>query len=204
MRPMGARLGCILVNAAVAALIAGGCSSSLEPATATPRPVPTATATPAPTPSPTPTATPTSVPTATPVPPPTPTPTPTSEPPDVLFRYTSAVQLLQAAQYEEAIPQFGIVIRVLPDFAQAYHGRGLAYYRSETPQEELALEDFTKAIELKPDFADAYRNRGVLYINRSDLRRAAADLQMALELYTKAGDIVKAAEVLSLLTGEEP
>lgn len=124
-------------------------------------------------------------------------PTATSQPPDVLFRYTNAVQLLRAAQYEDAIPQFSIVIRVLPDFAKAYHWRGLAYYNDD--QEKLALSDFNKAIELKPSFADAYRNRAVLYLNRGNIEQATLDLEKALQIYRDAGDNESMNEILDLL-----
>ena len=154
------------------ALILAACSTAAPAPEATPTATPVAT----PTPVPTPTATPT----------PEPTPTATSAPSNVLFRYTAAVRLLRAAQYEDAIPAFDIVIRVLPNFSEAYHGRGLAFYHNE--QEAPALEDFNKAIELKPDYADAYRNRGVLYLNSGDVFNGTADLQMALDLYVAAGD----------------
>ena len=128
---------------------------------------------------------------------PTIAPTPTTEPPDALFPYTRAVQLLRAAQYEDVIPQFAMVIRILPDFAQAYHGRGLAYYHDE--QLELAIEDFNKAIELKPDFADAYRNRGVTYLNSGNIIRGTLDLQKALSIYEESGDSFAVKDLNRLL-----
>ena len=138
-----------------AALIAAACSTT-TPATPTATPVPVPTATPTPVPTPLLTATPT----------PEPTPTATAEPPDVLFRYTQAVRLLRAAQWEDAIPAFDIVLRVLPDFAEAYHGRGLAFYQNE--QEEPALEDFNKAIELKAGLRRRVQEQGSAL---SELRR---------------------------------
>lgn len=128
---------------------------------------------------------------------PTIAPTPTAELPDALFPYTRAVQLLRAAQYEDAIPQFGMVIRILPDFAKAYHGRGLAYYHDE--QLELAIEDFNKAIELKPDFADAYRNRGVTHLNSGNIIRGTLDLQTALSIYEELGDSFAVRDLNRLL-----
>lgn len=125
------------------------------------------------------------------------TPTPTAE--RVLFTYTYAVQLLTAAMYKEAVPQFSVVIRQLPDYAQAYHGRGLAHYHEE--QYALALEDFNKAIELKPDLAVAYRNRGILHVSMNSMFRAAADLEKALELYEATGQRRQAEDIRALMTG---
>ena len=195
---MTRRLAGIALSLVALLVLASACSSP-EPAptaTAVPTALPTATATPEPTPLPSPTPEPTGTPT------PEPTVTATPEPPDVLFRYAFAVRLLDSAQWPEAVQEFDIVIRVLPEFAQAYHGRGLAFYNDE--KEELALEDFTKAIELKPDFADAYRNRGVLHLNVRRIPEGVADLREARRLYLEAGITAEAAEVERLIDSAGP
>ena len=163
-----------LTAAAMAALVLA-CSQPPEP---TPMPSPThePTAAPAPTPEPEPT----------PTPEPTPSPEPTSEPPDMLFRYLQAVQLLNAAQYEDAITSFDIVLRVLPDLAIAYNYRGVAYYHEE--QYELALEDFDKSIELKKTSPTPFLNRATLHDKLGNTRLAIEDLEAALELYREAGN----------------
>ena len=94
------------------------------------------------------------------------------------------------------------MIRRLPDFAEAYHGRGLAYYHNE--QEPLALEDFTKAIELKPQFADAYRNRAVTYLNRGEVRKAVLDLTAAMALFQEKGDLRAVEDIRRMIGQTEP
>ena len=148
----------------------------------TPEPTPVPTQPPEPTPTPAPTATP--EPTVTPEP--TPTPEPTAEPPDMLFRYTQAVQLLNAAQYEEAISSFDIVLRVLPDLAIAYNYRGVAHYHEE--QYDLALEDFDKSIELKKTSPTPFLNRATLHDKLGNTRLAIEDLEAAMELYRESGN----------------
>ncbi len=160
---------------ALAAMLMLACSQPPEP-TPMPSPTPEPTATPAPTPTPEPT----------PPPEPTPTPEPTAEPPDMLFRYTRAVQLLNAAQYEEAISSFDIVLRVLPDLAIAYNYRGVAYYHEE--QYDLALEDFGKSIELKKTSPTPYLNRAALNRKLGNTRLVIEDLEEALKLYREAGN----------------
>lgn len=164
-----------LSAAAVAAALVLACSQPPEP-TPMPSPTPEPTAAPAPTPEPEPT----------PTPEPTPSPEPTSEPPDMLFRYLQAVQLLNAAQYEDAITSFDIVLRVLPDLAIAYNYRGVAYYHEE--QYDLALEDFDKSIELKKTSPTPFLNRATLHDKLGNTRLAIADLEAALELYREAGN----------------
>lgn len=169
-------------------LLAAACSNTPQ-ATPTVAPSPTATPLPQPTPTPQPTATPS----------PEPTATPTPKPPDALFDYTQAVGLLQAGEYKEAINQFGLVIRLQPNFAQAYQGRAMAYYNEGLV--DLALEDLDKAIELNPNFADAYRNRGVLLGNEGERARAIEDLEKALELYQAQEKPDQAAETERILSG---
>ncbi|MDP7577936.1 MAG: hypothetical protein QGF12_00150 [SAR202 cluster bacterium] len=130
---------------------------------------------------------------STPIPAENSTPSPTPEPPDLLFRYMYAVNLLNAAQYEEAIPQFDLVIRMLPDLALAYNYRARAHYKRDVPNLGLARSDLDKAIELDPNFAEAYRNRGVLKLNEGDEESGVIDLQKAFVLYIDRGDVVKAA-----------
>ena len=124
-------------------------------------------------------------------------PTPTPETPDILFRYVSAVQMLRASLYEDAIPQFDMVIRVLPNFAEAHHKRGICHYNEN--QENLALEDFNKAIELKEDFAEAYRDRGVFYRNIGEHQKGINDLHKALQIYSNREDSEKIKELDNLL-----
>ena len=100
-------------------------------------------------------------------------------------------------EFKDAIQAFGVVIRMLPDFTQAYHGRAVAYYRDG--QVDLALEDLDRAIELDPDFADAYRDRAVAHAEQGDTANAAADLETALGLYDPKRDAEKLADVRALL-----
>ncbi len=115
----------------------------------------------------------------------------------LLFEYMYAVRLLESGLYEEAIPQFSVVIRRLPTLAKAWHGRGLAYYHEE--QLDFAMEDFDEAIARKPEFADAYKNRGVLYKDLGEKEKAIADLERALSLYDEFRDAREIEETRSLL-----
>jgi tetratricopeptide (TPR) repeat protein len=110
-----------------------------------------------------------------------PEPTDNTEQPGALFNYMAAVNLSRAGMHEEAIPQFALVIRRLPEFAEAYYGRGVAYF-----EEELfspAIEDLSQAIVIKPELADAYSARADVYIFKQEYEMAIKDLEKAISLY---------------------
>ena len=167
-----------LLMAAVATVVLAACSTTVAP-------------------------TPTPEPTATPIPPPTPEPTATAtqQPADAMFTYVYAERLLRSGLYEEAIPQFDIVIRLMPDLALAYHGRGQAQYREEHP--DLALQDYNMAIKLKPEMAEAYLSRSLLYKESGEDEKSLQDLEAALSIYEKSGNLRAADAVRRIIEGAD-
>ena len=106
------------------------------------------------------------------------------------------------------------VIKLKPDFAEAYYQRGLAKYKSN--QFELAISDFDKAIELNPDFAEVHYRRGRLKFWKSvykileeeyelsqselgNLRPKRADIPLS-DLNSSISDFDKAIELDPNLT----
>ncbi|MCH8186146.1 MAG: tetratricopeptide repeat protein [Chloroflexi bacterium] len=182
-------------------LFAAACSGSDPLPTATPTATPSATVTPTATPVPAPTSVPT--PTLTPAPPATPTPSPTARPASAgLFDYSRAIRLLEIQEFTQAIAAFGLVLRRLPDFAEAYRGRGIAYYKEDLF--DLALEDFDKAIELKPGLAGAYADRAVVFQDRDETEKAIADFEKAISVYDPIRDGRRIAELRAILGNLRP
>jgi tetratricopeptide (TPR) repeat protein len=71
-------------------------------------------------------------------------------------------------------------LRLKPDYAWAYNGRGEAYRNlKDYPR---AIQDYTQAIRLNPDIALAYSNRGEAYRNLKDYPRAMEDYTQAIRL----------------------
>lgn len=83
--------------------------------------------------------------------------------------------------YDQAINNYAEVIRLKPDAAEAFNGRGGAYYFKGS--NDLALADFNEAIRLKPDFDKAFNNRGTLSARAwHDQDKAIADYTVAIRL----------------------
>jgi tetratricopeptide (TPR) repeat protein len=84
------------------------------------------------------------------------------------------------ADYDRSIAALDQAIKLQPDDARAYNGRGIAYGSKE--DYDRAIDDFDQAIKLKPDYARAYANRGITYGSKGDYDRAIDDYNQAIEL----------------------
>ena len=89
-------------------------------------------------------------------------------------------------QYAEAIADFDETIRLKPNFADAYHNRGIAKYR--LGRHESALMDFDETIRLKPNFADAYHNRGIAKYKLGRHESALMDFDETIRLKPNFAD----------------
>ncbi|MBF0554435.1 MAG: tetratricopeptide repeat protein [Nitrospirae bacterium] len=83
-------------------------------------------------------------------------------------------------RWEEALDAFTKAIELKPDYAKAYHARGLAYLSLDNYQQ--AVQDFNKAIELKPDYAEAYYFRGLYYNILDNYQQAISEFTQTLKL----------------------
>jgi tetratricopeptide (TPR) repeat protein len=81
-----------------------------------------------------------------------------------------------AADYSEAI-------RLEPDNAVAYNGRGVAWH--QLAGYDRALEDFNQAMRLSPDYAAPYFRRGDTYYSLNDFNQAIEDYNRAIQIDPK-------------------
>src|SRR5580698_4847095 len=72
--------------------------------------------------------------------------------------YNQGLIAADKKDFEQAVTWFTESIRLKPDDATAYSGRGFAYDRKG--DHDKAIADFTEAIRLKPDYVEAYDARG--------------------------------------------
>ena len=82
-------------------------------------------------------------------------------------------------KYDEAIRYYDKAIELHPEFAEAYHERGMAYSFKE--DFNTAVVDLTKAIELNPDFILSYTERGFNRIRTGDYDGAISDYNWVIE-----------------------
>jgi tetratricopeptide (TPR) repeat protein len=104
---------------------------------------------------------------------------------------------LQQQDYQGAITDFAAAIKLQPDLAEAYLGRGVAY--SVRRDHKAAIADYNQALALKPDLAEAYLYRADDQFFLQQKAHAIADLQQAQTLFTQRGDTENAKTAKSRL-----
>ena len=86
----------------------------------------------------------------------------------------------QRGEYKDAIANYDRAIELKPDYAGAYHNRGIAKAIMEDYRGTIA--DYDRTIELKSDDASAYYIRGLAKVNLKDYHDAIKDYSRAIEL----------------------
>jgi tetratricopeptide (TPR) repeat protein len=90
-------------------------------------------------------------------------------------------QLLEDRQYDAAVDELQLMLRLAPESAVATHhllGRAL----EKQGRIDEAVEHYRRSIALDPAFAEAHNNLGVALARRGDLLEAVAEVRQALRL----------------------
>jgi tetratricopeptide (TPR) repeat protein len=84
------------------------------------------------------------------------------------------------ADYDYALINYTVAIKLSPNYAEAYNKRGITYQTKGDI--DRAIQDYDKAIELNSNYAEAHNDRGVAYKNKGDYDRAIKDYDAAIDL----------------------
>ena len=117
--------------------------------------------------------------------------------------YEKGKACLKKRHYEAAVLAFTDSIRLNPEYAEAYCGRGIAYAYGRKPDHEKAITDYTEAIRLDRKMAAAYMYRGAAYRIKRDHDKAVADFSEAIRLapqdanayYCRASDVQQQSRI---------
>jgi tetratricopeptide (TPR) repeat protein len=94
--------------------------------------------------------------------------------------YTADQNKVIKGEFEAAVTDFTAVVKINPDFFQAFVMRGMAY--GQMGLSAAAIADFTHVIETDPKNGYAYYARGREYWATGDYLRAKEDYDRAVEL----------------------
>lgn len=106
--------------------------------------------------------------------------------------YVQAQEKFNKKDYKGAIADLNEVIRLVPDYTDAYITRGGA--KLELGNNQEALSDYNKAIELKSDYAIAYYGRGFTKHKLGDTQGALPDYSKAIEIDRNWGSNISLAD----------
>ena len=99
---------------------------------------------------------------------------------NILARVSRGAAYLKKDMLDSAWNDFNYAITINPDYARAYHMRGLV--SEKKGDDEAALGDFDRAIELDPEYGAAYYSRATLHSKLSNAEKAQEDIQMVTQL----------------------
>jgi tetratricopeptide (TPR) repeat protein len=80
---------------------------------------------------------------------------------------------------EGALSDYEMMIKINPNEATGYFGRGNLYYRNEKYEE--AIKDFNNGLRIKPDHDIVYEHRGDCYYFIGEYEKALGDYKTAVE-----------------------
>lgn len=88
---------------------------------------------------------------------------------------------MSRGDYADALETFDKLVRLAPDFAEAWNKRATVHYLMDDLKR--SLEDIDKTLELEPRHFGALSGRGLVHIKREDLERALAAFEETLAVH---------------------
>ena len=112
---------------------------------------------------------------------------------------------IRNGKFEDAVEKINKSLELKNDWEISYFYRAVAYHALENYDE--AMLDYTKSIQLNPNMTDAYYNRAKIILSESnspmsEIKKAVADLEKALELDDKFVDALFAMAAAYKKLGE--
>jgi tetratricopeptide (TPR) repeat protein len=101
-------------------------------------------------------------------------------PSHVISSFDRGVLYDNKGQFDEAIREYDLAIRLNPKNALAHYNRGLDY--ANKGQFDRAIEDYDQTISLNPDNPDNFVSRGAAYDGKGQYDRAIEDYDQAIRL----------------------
>ena len=95
--------------------------------------------------------------------------------------YQTGMQLLRQKEYAQALAQFDLVRKLVPNLPQGYSGEGIALALMGKPDE--AIRALKKALEIDPTFWMARRELGIVYWQQNRKEDSARELEQVVQLF---------------------
>jgi tetratricopeptide (TPR) repeat protein len=96
------------------------------------------------------------------------------------YFFVLGLQKAKQEDYEGAIANFNLVIQSEPECCQAYHNRGVIYFKLGEIQ--AAIADFTTTLKINAKYTESYVARGNAYRYLKDYQGAIIDYTKVLQI----------------------
>jgi tetratricopeptide (TPR) repeat protein len=83
-------------------------------------------------------------------------------------------------QFDQAIADFNMVLKIDPKSVSAYYNRGVAY--GGKGQNDQAIADFNRVLKINPKSAGSYYNRAIAYYLKKEYDKSWKDIKQAQDL----------------------
>ncbi len=97
-----------------------------------------------------------------------------------LAHYNLGIALQRAGKYEDAVGQYGQVIRLKPNYPGAHYNLAVALTQLGRARE--AMEHWEQALRIKPDYAEVYYNLGIASTRAGKPDDAIGQYEQALRI----------------------
>lgn len=104
--------------------------------------------------------------------------------------------------YPEAIRIFSRLIQEYPNYADAYHNRGIA--QAKLGNKKAAIADQQQAVRMNTELAEAHQALGLLLLDEGNKDQGIEHLQIAAQLYQKQGNKIAHNRVTKQLQSLQP
>ncbi len=110
------------------------------------------------------------------------------------------IEQMQAGQYAGAVRSFSALIRLAPDFAEAWNKRATVYFI--VGENDRSIADVEQVLEREPYHFGALSGYGQLMLRKHEFRRALDYFERALTINPNMQDVSKSIEAIKRALGE--
>ena len=110
------------------------------------------------------------------------------------------IEQMQAGHYAAAVRSFSALIRLAPDFAEAWNKRATVYYI--LGEDDRSIADVEKVLEREPYHFGALSGYGQLMLRKREYRRALGYFERALTINPNMRDVSKSIDSIRRALGE--
>ncbi|MFT5176187.1 MAG: tetratricopeptide (TPR) repeat protein [Gammaproteobacteria bacterium] len=102
----------------------------------------------------------------------------------VIEQFARGVHLLEQRDFPAAIEQFSLVLKIAPQFAEAWNKRATTYFLMD--EFTASVADIERTLSLEPRHFGALSGLGLIFLSKGNLQKALASFEKVLAIYPRS------------------